>query len=61
MTDTITYLNEKMDCLRVQLKYAEDWKEIKELTTQLNELRMKLKSKADKIRSKKASFHSDML
>lgn len=55
MIDTITYLNEKMDCLRVQLKYAEDWKEIKELTTQLNELRMKLKSKADKIRSKKAS------
>jgi hypothetical protein len=28
---------------------------IKELTTQLNVLRMKLKSKADKIRSKKAS------
>jgi|VirMetMinimDraft_7_1064189.scaffolds.fasta_scaffold169214_2 hypothetical protein len=55
MSESMIKLNEQMDCLKVKLKYAEDWKQIKDLTAQLNNLRMQLKTKADEIRSKKAS------
>jgi hypothetical protein len=50
MPESMIKLNEQMDCLKVKLKYAEDWKQIKDLTAQLNQLRLILKEKADKIR-----------
>jgi len=50
MPESMIKLNEQMECLKVKLKFADDWKAIKDLTAQLNELRLILQQKADQIR-----------